>query len=141
MTGQPGLNFETADLVPHQSAVAEEHLKSRLTISAAILLTLALNLFGHAVLEKVSPAAESIVSGPDVAFTLQFNTKIDPAQSRLELVTPSKDAVVLKLDERQPTGALGAHTKGLQPGRYKLRWQVLAVDGHITRGEVPFSVK
>ena len=28
----------------------------------------------------------------------------------------------------------------LTPGAHTLRWQVLAVDGHITRGEVPFTV-
>ena len=26
------------------------------------------------------------------------------------------------------------------PGAYVVRWQVLAVDGHITRGDVPFTV-
>ncbi len=28
----------------------------------------------------------------------------------------------------------------LRPGDYTVRWQVLAVDGHITRGDVPFTV-
>jgi methionine-rich copper-binding protein CopC len=28
----------------------------------------------------------------------------------------------------------------LLPGEYRLRWQVLASDGHITRGEIPFAV-
>jgi len=31
-------------------------------------------------------------------------------------------------------------TVSLVPGLYSLRWQVLAVDGHITRGDVPFTV-
>jgi hypothetical protein len=31
-------------------------------------------------------------------------------------------------------------TVTLVPGAYVLRWQVLAVDGHITRGDVPFTV-
>ncbi|MFI4981818.1 MAG: copper resistance protein CopC, partial [Nevskiales bacterium] len=26
------------------------------------------------------------------------------------------------------------------PGAYVVRWQVLSVDGHITRGDVPFTV-
>jgi hypothetical protein len=34
---------------------------------------------------------------------------------------------------------LAAHL-GLIPGAYVVRWQVLAVDGHITRGDVPFTV-
>jgi len=28
----------------------------------------------------------------------------------------------------------------LAPGAHVLRWQVLAIDGHITRGDVPFTV-
>jgi methionine-rich copper-binding protein CopC len=28
----------------------------------------------------------------------------------------------------------------VQPGAYTLKWQVLATDGHITRGSVPFIV-
>jgi methionine-rich copper-binding protein CopC len=31
-------------------------------------------------------------------------------------------------------------TAHLAPGNYTIRWQVLAVDGHITRGDVPFTV-
>ena len=30
---------------------------------------------------------------------------------------------------------------GAKPGDYVLHWQVLATDGHITRGDVPFTVK
>jgi methionine-rich copper-binding protein CopC len=29
----------------------------------------------------------------------------------------------------------------LSPGKYAIHWQVLAVDGHITRGQIPFEVK
>jgi copper resistance protein C len=28
----------------------------------------------------------------------------------------------------------------MAPGSYSVRWQVLAIDGHITRGDVPFTV-
>jgi len=38
-----------------------------------------------------------------------------------------------------PPDILAAHLD-LTPGSYVLRWQVLAVDGHITRGDVPFTV-
>jgi len=27
------------------------------------------------------------------------------------------------------------------PGAWRLRWQVLALDGHITRGDVPFAIR
>jgi methionine-rich copper-binding protein CopC len=35
---------------------------------------------------------------------------------------------------------IGARAAGLPPGAYRLRWQVLAIDGHITRGDIPFRV-
>jgi hypothetical protein len=35
---------------------------------------------------------------------------------------------------------LTAKAAGLQAGDYRIRWQVLAPDGHITSGEIPFSV-
>jgi methionine-rich copper-binding protein CopC len=36
---------------------------------------------------------------------------------------------------------LSAKLTGLVKGAYVLRWQVLATDGHITRGKVPFRVE
>jgi methionine-rich copper-binding protein CopC len=36
---------------------------------------------------------------------------------------------------------LEARITGVGGGEYKLRWQVLASDGHITRGEISFQVK
>ncbi len=41
---------------------------------------------------------------------------------------------------RGPEIELRATASGLRPGTYKLRWQVLAIDGHITRGDIPFRV-
>jgi hypothetical protein len=34
-----------------------------------------------------------------------------------------------------------AHVIHLGPGRYAVHWQVLATDGHVTRGQIPFRVK
>ena len=35
---------------------------------------------------------------------------------------------------------LQTHAAGLKPGAYKLQWQVLASDGHMSKGEIPFTV-
>jgi methionine-rich copper-binding protein CopC len=35
---------------------------------------------------------------------------------------------------------LAAQVLGHAPGKYRIRWQVLALDGHITRGDIPFIV-
>jgi len=40
----------------------------------------------------------------------------------------------------QEADHLVGEADALAPGDYVLHWQVLAVDGHITRGDIPFSV-
>jgi methionine-rich copper-binding protein CopC len=47
--------------------------------------------------------------------------------------------IALALDG--PAGVLAGRAQATQSGRWKLRWQVLSLDGHITRGEVRFSVR
>ncbi len=99
------------------------------------------NLSAHALLESISPKAGSTVQGPEVALMLHFNAKIDNPRSRLELLTPDKKTVVLTIDPEQKPGDVSSRAHDLKPGAYTLRWQVLAIDGHITHGDVPFVVK
>jgi methionine-rich copper-binding protein CopC len=115
--------------------------------SAAALLGLVLSLViahpaaAHAILVAASPAARSTVQGPDVEVRLRFNSRIDGARSHLSLRLPGKGVRDLPLARQDSPEVLAAHAKGLAPGAYRLRWQVLASDGHITRGEIPFQVK
>ena len=95
----------------------------------------------HAVLLESSPALKSSVSGPDVPLKLRFNVRIDAARSRLTLVDPDGTLHALEILGQGGPDTLSSEAKGLRPGAYRLRWQVLASDGHITRGEIPFTVK
>ncbi len=95
----------------------------------------------HAILVEASPAAGATVSGPDLGVRLRFNARIDGPRSRLTLVHPNREEQALTLDKQTAPAVLTAKLTGLGPGAYRLRWQVLAADGHITRGEVPFQVK
>jgi copper resistance protein C len=94
----------------------------------------------HAVLLESNPALKSAVSGPDVPFKLRFNVRIDALRSRLTLMRPDGSAQPLEISKRTPADTLSAEATGLPAGAYRLRWQVLASDGHITRGEIPFTV-
>jgi copper resistance protein C len=94
----------------------------------------------HAVLLESSPALKSSVSGPDIPLKLRFNVRIDAARSRLTLVDPDGTLQALKIHGQDGPDTLSAQAKGLRPGAYRLRWQVLASDGHITRGEISFTV-
>ncbi len=93
----------------------------------------------HAILMSSSPAVNSRIAGPDVALSLQFNSRIDKSRSRLKLHKPDGTSDVLPISPLGPDDTLAA-TAHLDSGKYSLRWQVLAIDGHITRGDVPFTV-
>jgi methionine-rich copper-binding protein CopC len=94
----------------------------------------------HAIVTQSIPAAGASLKGPDIAIELRFNSRVDRPRCRLVLVAPGGGTSVLELRSDSPPQTLGAAAKGLAPGAYRLRWQVLAVDGHITRGDIPFTV-
>ncbi len=95
----------------------------------------------HAIALSAAPAANQQVRGPDVPVKLRFNSRIDAKRSTLTLVTPEGGQRALAIKETATRDGLVSEAKGLKSGSYILRWQVLAADGHITRGEVPFRVK
>ena len=96
----------------------------------------------HAVLVSSTPAAKGSVAGPNVSVELRVKVRVDGTRSRLVLVTPGPDAQpqTLKIEKQASAAVLTTQATGLKPGSYSIRWQVLASDGHITRGEVPFTV-
>jgi methionine-rich copper-binding protein CopC len=94
----------------------------------------------HAVLLEATPAADSAVAGPDVAVKLRFNVRIDRSRSRLTLALSDGRTTPLKIDDEGGSDTLSARATGLGPGTYHLHWQVLAADGHITRGDLPFRI-
>jgi copper resistance protein C len=111
-----------------------------LCLTAALGFLIVTSAVAHAVLLESSPALKSSVNGPDVPLKLRFNVRIDAARSRLTLVDPDGSSQTLEIRGQDPPNTISAQAKGLRPGAYRLRWQVLASDGHITRGEIPFAV-
>ncbi len=97
-------------------------------------------LEGHAILKETSPAAGSKVAGPDVPIMLKFNVRIDATRSKLQLMTPENKMLDLAVEKQNSPDTLTTKATGLKAGDYKIAWQVLAPDGHITRGLVPFAV-
>lgn len=94
----------------------------------------------HAILLESSPAANAKITGPNVPIKLRFNVRIDVSRSRLVLVRPDGSQQPLAIKKEAPADIVAADAAGLTPGEHRLLWQVLASDGHITRGEVVFTV-
>ena len=111
---------------------------------AAIALVLSASMAGpaiaHAIILSAIPTADQHVPTRKLAVRIKFNSRIDKVRSRLQVTIPGGEKADVPIETvgepnvvRGTTGALGA-------GSYVLRWQVLAVDGHITRGDIPFTV-
>jgi len=95
----------------------------------------------HAILKKSSPSANATVAGPDVPIELKYNSRVDATRSKVQLLHPDSNVTDLPLEKQSAPDTLTAKATGLTPGEYKIQWQVLSPDGHITRGMVPFTVK
>lgn len=82
----------------------------------------------HAVLETMK------IEGHDVI--LRFNGRIDATRSRLSIVN-ADGSIAQKIDSEagEDPATLKGHLAELKPGSYTLRWEVLSVDGHISRAD------
>jgi methionine-rich copper-binding protein CopC len=113
-----------------------KRLKTLLLLAAVMFPALAQ---AHAILqESTPPAGASIKPGPlDLSF--RYNSRIDRGRSRLTLIRSDRTKDTIPIASDGPPDILNAHLT-LPLGTYIIRWQVLAVDGHITRGDVPITV-
>lgn len=109
---------------------------TRLALLALLTPSLAT---AHAILVSSDPPPGATLPPGPRTLTLRYNSRIDQSRSKLTL-DHSGYAVAARLDRPAPPNELRT-TATLSSGAYTLRWFVLATDGHITRGEVPFTVQ
>src|ERR1700745_2195873 len=108
-----------------------------------VLLCVAIpvKVFAHAVLLESRPVTGSVIKGPVLSLWLRFNVRVDGSRSRCTLILPDGNIKALSLDPQSKPDVLTTNAKQLSAGNYKLQWQVLAADGHITRGELKLNVE
>ena len=109
-----------------------------------LLLLPAAQAAAHAVVVTSDPPVAASLATPPAEVVIHFNSRIDHARSRLILVGPDAVQAVLEpATQAEPTVLQARCDPKLvpwAPGAWRLRWQVLAVDGHITRGDIPFTL-
>ena len=86
------------------------------------------------------PANNAAVKGPDIPIWLRFNVRVDGKRSRLQIIAPDGSSIPVESPKQTAPDILESHAKGLKPGDYKLQWKALASDGHMSNGEVDFTV-
>ena len=114
-------------------------LPATLVLAFAAALFIAPAAFAHAIIVSSKPAANSQVPQGPVEILLQYNSRIDATHSRVSLVDPAGKVAALNVADGSTPGSLTAAGTTDAPGTWIIRWQVLSVDGHITRGDIPFQ--
>jgi methionine-rich copper-binding protein CopC len=107
----------------------------------AVILAISLgHVWAHAIIVESTPKMDGVVAGPVLEIKLRFNARIDGSRSKLTLICPDGISRTINLSQQNSPDSLLAEATNLLPGKYQLRWQVLAGDGHITQGNIPFRV-
>ena len=115
--------------------------RRRLLLILVLLAGAAPICLAHAVLMESTPKINSTVQGPDLDITLRFNVRVDGSRSRILLLAYDGRSTALAIAKQSKPNILQTHASRLKAGAYKLQWNVLASDGHMSKGDVPFTVK
>jgi methionine-rich copper-binding protein CopC len=117
-----------------------KYLRNLAPAACALLIAGSAPAWAHAVVVSANPTADQHVPAGELAVRIEFNTRIDKARSRLQVMTPAGKRTDVPIDQGGEPNIVTGTAPALTPGDYVLRWQVLATDGHITRGDIPFTV-
>lgn len=98
-----------------------------------------LSALAHAILIASVRAPNGTLAAGHVTLLFRYNSRIDAQRSRLTLIRPDHTETALEI-ARGGRGDELDSSVDLTPGLYAVRWQALALDGRLTRGEVPFRI-
>lgn len=112
------------------------------TVALVLLLFLGASpaAFAHAMLVRSTPANQAIVHRHQIEVALEYDSRIETRRCTVRLTNPAGQAFPLQMEPSTKPSELRAVARNLANGKYEIHWQVLASDGHITRGEVAFTV-
>lgn len=96
---------------------------------------------GHAIILESEPRQDATVPAPK-RLVLRFNSRLEKSLCSVQLVGgPGQRSVALMRPEAGAApDTLAYPLPPLPPGSYQARWKVMAADGHVTEGGVPFTV-
>jgi hypothetical protein len=125
-----------------RSSPVRQAVRAGVIVAVAVVLVMIPRVaLAHAVLVQSTPTINASVEGPEVAISMKFSLRVDGARSTLLLSTSDGKSKPLAIDRQSAPDTLTTRATKLGPGDYAIHWQVLATDGHVTRGQIPFRVK
>jgi methionine-rich copper-binding protein CopC len=111
-----------------------------LVLGALIALALPITASAHADLVSATPADKSTVNGTPTEIVLTFSESLDPAKSSMILRDPSGSQVAKAGVDPAEDTVMRLTPPALEPGAYEIDWTSAALDGHLLRGKVTFTV-
>ena len=113
-----------------------------LAAAACFLLAAPSIALAHALLSQAAPAVDGTVKEPPTQVEITFSQAVEPRFSSIT-VAGSSGARMDKQDVHAVAGdarRLAVSVTRMQPGTYKVTWQVTGVDTHRTDGAFTFTV-
>jgi copper resistance protein C len=112
----------------------------RLVTVAAVSLILAGLAHAHAFLDHADPKVGSTIHESPSQVTVWMTEGLEPAFSKLQ-VFDAKGAEVDNKDTKVTGSTMTVSLPKLAPGKYRVSWQVVAVDTHRTSGTFEFTIQ
>ncbi|MFQ5700282.1 MAG: copper resistance protein CopC [Acidobacteriota bacterium] len=94
----------------------------------------------HSVLVKSSIEDHPIKARTATRVTMQFNSGVEVSLSRVQLVDSEGKQRTLEIVAAGKPGEITVQIPALAPGDYRLRYRMLATDGHVTDESLRFHV-
>lgn len=109
-----------------------------------ILLMQVNNVWAHASLVKSEPPRRASLSESPKQVQLWFNEEIEASYATIEVL--DSDGNVVSTEEPKPVendlkSVVLALPLKLDPGRYKIEYRILSVDGHVVESSYGFRIK
>lgn len=95
---------------------------------------------GHSLVVGSSLGGHPVKPDTPTTAVLRFSQRVQLPFTKILLVNPEGDKRSLKLTLGKRQGEVDVELPALPAGRYVLRYNVLAIDGHFTEGVVRFQV-
>jgi methionine-rich copper-binding protein CopC len=121
------------------------YFKFSIVLSAALLLSLSLELSGSPAWAHAYPAVSVPKDGAAVKespreMRIQFTEGIELAFSRITVKGPNGEVVSQGKLRQLANDTVAIDLKPMRPGNYTAEWQVLSVDTHVTEGVLHFTL-
>ena len=118
-------------------------LATVISVLALALMLMPAPVSAHVALVGATPVPGSTIGQPPKALRIRLDQVPDPKFSRIEVLDTSGASIVggaASASAGDPAVIEVTLTTKLAPGLYTVAWQALAPDGHLTKGNYPFTL-